>query len=141
MTVKIKKNLSDADMFRGMEEEESFETALLSDDIRRVKLRKKSSAIKKEAEAMMLPPETIEKLNRCLLEVSMEWLKDKGGDVDWKVVREGTSIIIKPAPAKKKVRSLIDYSFPRERCPLTIISLRRRLLFVYVAAGNRQHPG
>ena len=103
--MKIKKNLSDADMFRGMEEEESFETALLSDDSRRVKLRKNSSSIKKEAEAMMLPPGAIEKLNRCLLEVSMEWLKDKGGDVDWKVVREGTSIIIKPAPAKKKVRS------------------------------------
>ena len=102
--MKIKRNLSDADMFRGMEEEESFETALLSNDSRHVKLRKNSSAIKKEAEAMMLPPETIEKLNRCLLEVSMEWLKDKGGDVDWKVVREGTSIIIKPAPAKKKVR-------------------------------------
>jgi hypothetical protein len=54
---------------------------------------------------MMLPPEAIEKLNRCILEVSMEWLKEKGGDVDWKVIREGTSIIIKPAPAKKKVRS------------------------------------
>ena len=99
-------------MFRGVEEEESFETALLSDDSRRIKLRKNSSAIKKEAEAMMLPPEAIEKLNRCIeklnrciLEVSMEWLKDKGGDVDWKVIREGTSIIIKPAPAKKKVRS------------------------------------
>ena len=102
--MKIRKNLSDADMFRGMEEEESFETALLSDDSRRVKLRKNSSAIKKEAEAMMLPPEAIEKLNRCLLEVSMEWLKGKGGDVDWKVIKEGTSIIIKPAPAKKKVR-------------------------------------
>jgi hypothetical protein len=53
---------------------------------------------------MMLPPEAQEKLNRCLLEVSMEWLKDKGGDVEWKVIREGLSIIIKPAPAKKKVR-------------------------------------
>lgn len=102
--MKIRKNLSDADMFRGMEEEESFETALLSDDSRRVKLRNTSSAIKKEVEAMMLPPEAIEKLNRCLLEVSMEWLKGKGGDVDWKVIKEGTSIIIKPAPAKKKVR-------------------------------------
>lgn len=102
--MKIKKNLSDADMFRGMEEEESFETAVLSDDSRRIKPRKNSSAIKKEAEAMLLPPEAIEKLNRCLLEASMEWLKDKGGDVDWKVVRDGTSIIIKPAPAKKKVR-------------------------------------
>ena len=48
--------------------------------------------------------EAQEKLNRCLLEVSMEWLKDKGGDVEWKVIREGLSIIIKPAPAKKKVR-------------------------------------
>ena len=103
--MKIKRNLSDADMFRGMEEEESFETALLSDDSHRVKLRNNSSAIKKEAEAMMLPPEAIEKLNRCLLEVSMEWLKGKGGDVEWKVIREGTSVIIKPAPAKKKVRS------------------------------------
>ena len=55
--MKIKKNLSDADMFRGMEEEESFETAILSDDSRRVKLRKNSSTIKKEAEAMMLPPD------------------------------------------------------------------------------------
>ena len=84
---------------------ESFRRGYVPCDSRRVKLRKNSSAIKKEAEAMMLPPEAIEKLNRCLLEVSMEWLKDKGGDVDWKVVREGTSIIIKPAPAKKKVRS------------------------------------
>ena len=102
--MKIKKNLSDADMFRGMEEEESFETAVLTDDSRARKFKKNSSTIKKEAEAMMLPPDAIEKLNRCLLEVSMEWLKDKGGDVDWKVVREGTSIILKPAPAKKKVR-------------------------------------
>ena len=102
--MKIRKILSDADMFRGMEEEESFETALLSDDSRRIKLKKNSSTVKKEAEAMMLPAETIEKLNRCLLEVSMEWLKDKGGDVDWKILRDGISIIIKPAPAKKKVR-------------------------------------
>ena len=102
--MKIKKNLSDADMFRGMEEEESFETAILTDDSRNRKFRKNSSAIKKEAESMMLPPEAQEKLNRCQLEVSMEWLKDKGGDVEWKVIREGMSIIIKPAPAKKKVR-------------------------------------
>ena len=102
--MKIKRNLSDADMFRGMEEEESFETTVLTDDSRPGKFKKNFSAIKKEAEAMMLPPDAIEKLNRCFLEVSMEWLKDKGGDVDWKVVREGTSIIIKPAPAKKKVR-------------------------------------
>ena len=100
--MKIRKNLSDADMFRGMEEEESFETALLSDDSRRVKLRKNISTFKKEAETMMLPPEAIEKLNRCLLEVSMEWLKDKGGDVDWKVIREGTGIMIKPVPAKRR---------------------------------------
>jgi len=100
--VKIKRNLSDADMFRGMEEEESFETAVLTDDSRHKKFRKSSSDIKKEAEAVMLPPEAREKLNRCILEVSMEWLKDKGGNVEWKVVRDGLSIILKPAPSKKK---------------------------------------
>ena len=51
---------------------------------------------------MMLPPEAQEKLNRCLLEVSMEWLRDKGGDVDWKIVRNGLSITLTPAPAKRK---------------------------------------
>ncbi len=102
--MKIRKNLSDADMFRGMDEEESFETAVLTDDSRSKKFRKNPSALKKEAEAMMLPPEAQEKLNRCLLEVSMEWLKDKGGDVEWKVIRDGMNILIKPAPAKKKVR-------------------------------------
>ena len=46
-------------MFRGMEEEESFETAILTDDSRNRKFRKNSSAIKKEAESMMLPFGTV----------------------------------------------------------------------------------
>ena len=101
--MKIKKNLSDADMLRGFAEEESFETALLRDDSEPRRVRRSSGALKKEAEAAMtLPPEAQEKLNRCLLEVSMEWLRDKGGDVDWKIVRNGLSITLTPAPAKRK---------------------------------------
>jgi hypothetical protein len=101
--VKIKKNLSDADMLRGWSEEESFETAVLTDDSEHRRIRRTSRELKKEAEAkMMLPPEAQEKLNRCLLEVSMEWLREKGGDVDWKVVRDGMVITLVPAPAKHK---------------------------------------
>jgi hypothetical protein len=41
-------------------------------------------------------------LNRCLLEVSMEWLKAKNGDLDWKVKRDGFTITIEPAAKEKK---------------------------------------
>ena len=52
--MKIKRNLSDADMFRGIEEEESFETAVLNDDSRSLKIRKNFSAIKKGKEGVKL---------------------------------------------------------------------------------------
>lgn len=41
--MKIKKNLSDAEMFRGFEETESFETAFLQDDSEKRKIK---SAVK-----------------------------------------------------------------------------------------------
>lgn len=97
--MKIKKNLSDEEMFQGYEEVESFENAILKDDSRHKSFKGKQAAAEKE---MLLPAEAQEKLNRCLLEVSMEWLKGNNGDVEWKVIREGTTITIKPSPAKKK---------------------------------------
>ena len=101
--MKIRKNLSDEDMLRGMQEDESFETAVLHDDSDRRRVRRSPQALKQEAEKqMLLPPEAQEKLNRCLLEVSMEWLREKGGNVDWKVVRNGLTITLTPAPAKRK---------------------------------------
>ena len=72
--MKIKKNLSDEEMFKGYVEKESFENAFDAD----------------------------EKLNQYLLEISMDWFKNGNGDVVWKIYKEQGQIIIKPAPAKKK---------------------------------------
>lgn len=85
-------------MFRGSSEEETFETSILRDDSEKRRIR----AVKKEESGeLLLPDEAKEKLNRCLLEASMEWLKGKGGAMEWKVIRDGLTIRIYPAPAKK----------------------------------------
>ena len=102
--MKIKKNLTDEDMFRGSKENYSFENEVLEDDSRKKVFRGAGPKNKKEEE-LLLPKEAQEKLNRCLLEVSMEWLKGKNGDLDWKVKRDGLVITIVPV-AKKKDQGL-----------------------------------
>ena len=99
--MKIKKNLSDEEMFASSQEDYSFETAVLEDDSRKKSFRGKLTAPEKKE--LLLTEEAQEKLNRCLLEVSMEWLKQKKGEADWKVKREGLQIIIETAVAKKRV--------------------------------------
>ena len=88
--MKIKKNLSDEEMFKGYVEKESFENAFDADEkIVSSKMKNKAAAAK-------------EKLNQYLLEISMDWFKNGNGDVVWKIYKEQGQIIIKPAPAKKK---------------------------------------
>ncbi len=98
--MKIRKNLSDEDMLKGYQEEESFENALYNDEP--VKNKKLKSAKKADSKEILLPEEALEKLNRYLLEISMDWLKNTKGEADWKVYKENGQIIIKPAAAKKK---------------------------------------
>lgn len=98
--MKIRKNLSDEDMLKGYEEEVSFENAIYGDEP--VKNKKLKAAKKNDAKEILLPDEALEKLNRYLLEISMEWLKNTRGEADWKVYKENGQIIIKPAAAKKK---------------------------------------
>ena len=98
--MKIRKNLSDEDMLKGYEEEVSFENEIYGDEP--VKNKKLKAAKKNDAKEILLPDEALEKLNRYLLEISMEWLKNNRGEADWKVYKENGQIIIKPAAAKKK---------------------------------------
>lgn len=98
--MKIRKNLSDEDMLKGYEEEVSFENEIYGDEP--VKNKKLKTAKKNDAKEILLPDEALEKLNRYLLEISMEWLKNTRGEADWKVYKENGQIIIKPAAAKKK---------------------------------------
>lgn len=97
--MKIKKNLSDEEMFKGYVEKESFENAFDADEkVTSPKLKNKAA----ETKELLLPANAQEKLNQYLLEISMDWFKNGNGDVVWKVQKEQCQIIIKPAPAKKK---------------------------------------
>ena len=99
--MKIKKNLSDADMLKGFKEAHSFETEILEDSQADYSLRKPGKVVKTGKE-LLLPADAQEKLNKYLLELSMEWFKNGNGEVDWKVLKEKDQIIIKPAPSKRK---------------------------------------
>ena len=92
--VKIKKGLSDADMLKGFSEELTFENG-----IKQSKLKGAKAPAKKE---LLLPEDAQERLNRFLLEISMEWLKNKNGDCTWKVLKENGQIVIKPVAVAKK---------------------------------------
>ncbi len=99
--MKIRKNLSDEEMFQGFIEKESFENTFDKDEKTKVfKTKNKQNPATKE---LLLPSEDQEKLNQYLLEISMDWFKNGNGDVVWKVQKEQGQIIIKPAPAKNKV--------------------------------------
>ncbi len=98
--MKIRKNLSDEDMLKGYEEEVSFENAIYGDEP--IKNKKLKTAKKADSKEILLPDEALAKLNRYLLEISMDWFKNTKGEADWKVYKEDGQIIIKPAAAKKK---------------------------------------
>lgn len=98
--MKIRKNLSDEDMLKGYEEEVSFENAIYGDEP--IKNKKLKTAKKADSKEILLPDEALAKLNRYLLEISMDWFKNTKGEADWKVYKEEGQIIIKPAAAKKK---------------------------------------
>lgn len=98
--MKIKKNLSDAEMFKGYVEKESFENSFEDDIITAPKVKNKTAAVKE----LLLPAEAQEKLNKYLLEISMDWFKNGNGEAVWKVQKEQGQIIIKPASDKKKAQ-------------------------------------
>ena len=98
--MKIRKNLSDEDMLKGYEEEVSFENAIYGDEP--IKNKKLKTAKKADSKEILLPDEALVKLNRYLLEISMDWFKNTKGEADWKVYKEDGQIVIKPAAAKKK---------------------------------------
>lgn len=98
--MKIRKNLSDEDMLKGFKEEISFENGMYADEkVRQTKLKGNKAPAKKE---ILLPEEAQERLNRFLLEISMEWLKNKKGNCTWKVAKENDQIVIKPVALVKK---------------------------------------
>ena len=98
--VKIKKGLSDADMLKGFNENLTFENGMYAEEkITPSKIKGAKAPAKKE---LLLPPEAQERLNRFLLEISMECLQKNHGSCTCKVARENDQIIIKPVSLVKK---------------------------------------
>ncbi len=98
---KIRKNLSDEDMLKGFSEELSFENGIYSEEKTTARIKLKAKAPAPAKKELLLPQDAQERLNRFLLEISMEWLKNKNGDCTWKVLKEGGQIVIKPVAKSK----------------------------------------
>lgn len=97
--MKIRKNLSDEEMLKGFSEELTFENGMYREE--KIRESKIKNTKKNNAKELLLPEEAQERLNRFLLEISMEWLKNKNGDCSWKVLKENGQIVIKPVANKK----------------------------------------
>ena len=96
--MKIKKGLSDADMLKGFSENLTFENGIYADEQQtKSKIKGQKAPAKKE---LLLPEEEQERLNRFLLEISMECLKNKV-PCAFKVAREGSTVVIKTVQNKK----------------------------------------
>ena len=98
---KIRKNLSDEDMLKGFSEELSFENGIYSEEKTTARMKLKAKAPAPAKKELLLPQDAQERLNRFLLEISMEWLKNKNGDCTWKVLKEGGQLVIKPGAKSK----------------------------------------
>ena len=98
---KIRKNLSDEDMLKGFSEELSFENGIYSEEKTTARMKLKAKAPAPAKKELLLPLVAQERLNRFLLEISWEWLKNKNGDCTWKVLKEGGQIVIKPVAKSK----------------------------------------
>lgn len=90
--MKIKKGLTDQDMLKNFTEKESFETTAWQD---KQKIAPKAPKQIEQQTLLSLPKETIEKLDKALLQLRIN-LKQQGiNDVNWQVVTENSQIILK----------------------------------------------
>lgn len=90
--MKIKKNLSDAEMFKAFNESLSFENEYSPEENNTLKKLKPEP---KKVNAF-LPEEIEEKFSQLMLELRSELLKANKKNIQWKVKRENNQIIIYP---------------------------------------------
>lgn len=98
---KIPKNRSLEDMFRGVKEEITFETADW-DDEPQTRPRPVQKPAKKQSAAdfrrQFFTDDLQEKVGSMLLDIKMAYYKDGVGDISLEVVKEGRNIVIKTKP-------------------------------------------
>ena len=100
---KIKKNLSDAEMFKGWQEEPTFETELVeeAEPVRRpVTPARKEPA--DDINSAYFTPELKEAVGKALLELKLTMYKAGTVDYQIKVSSQGNQVLLTAIPAKVK---------------------------------------
>ncbi len=102
---KIPKNRSLEDMFKGVHEEITFETADWDDEpapkAKPVQKQKLQSAKRQSAadfRRQFFTDDLQEKVGALLLDIKMAYYKDGVGDISLEVVKDGRNIVIKTSP-------------------------------------------
>lgn len=104
---KIQKNLSDADMFKGFSDEESFEDKMLKMDegivLKTVKQNTKKAQEKSQDDFYreFLTDNLTAQIGKALLDIKMAYFKD-GCDFSIQVKRDGRNIVLETAPKQFK---------------------------------------
>lgn len=105
---KIPKNRSIEDMFKGVKEELTFETADWDDEEaverRPVGKKKSSGQTEDDFRKQFFTEDLQKKVGTILLGIKMEYYKDGIGDIGLEVVKDGRNIVIKTHPKTSKKR-------------------------------------
>ena len=102
---KIQKGLSDADMMKGFQEQETFETAILKDDATTVrKANNKPSSAKTDDDFYQefLTERIKIEIGKLLLAIKMDYYKEDVKDFSIQVKRNGKDIVLETSPKKVK---------------------------------------
>ncbi len=95
--MKIKKNLSDAEMLKNFNGQETFETVVLPEEKAPLKTQPP-----KTVPLVSLPEDTLGKLDKAVLQLRVKMKQQGVSEVKWQVL-EGNGEIILKATAKKTV--------------------------------------
>lgn len=102
---KIPKNRSLEDMFQGVKEEITFETADWDDEPQPPKRVIQKPAKKETAgtfRKQFFSDDLQEKVGSILLDIKLAYYKDGVGDISLEVVKDGRNVVIKTAPKTSK---------------------------------------
>ncbi|WP_425059669.1 hypothetical protein SCACP_02660 [Sporomusa carbonis] len=109
---KIKKNLSDAEMLRGWQEQPTFETDIADEPVRSsVKVMKKDPA--EDINSAYFTPELKEAVGKALLELKLNLYKEGIVDYQVKVSCQGNQVLLTAVEQKPKSRQAGEQPGPQ----------------------------
>ena len=103
--IKIEKNRSIADMMRGSDETDTFETMVWEDDDTPKPKVVKKEVRKETLEAGFFDVDLQEKVGKILLDIKMQYYKEGVVDYSLEVVKDGKNVVIKTAPKTGKPKN------------------------------------